>query len=152
MKRLVIAAVGLALVAGITTGCGCSGYSKAEVEATVAASLTASAEQVRPTPTPSPLLTGDLVIQAVRQYVEDNICADRATALTGAWNDRAWTICQTEYGFASGAPGCDAVYRPEHDTWQVVCHSGTFEGYNFGGETNYYLVDDRTGRVSKITQ
>jgi len=148
MRRLGIVAVGLALVVGMTTGCGSSGYSKAEVEGTVAASLTASAERVPPTPTPTALLTGDLAISAVRAYVNDEICAHRATALTGAWNDRAWTICQNEYGFAVGAPGCDATYRPEHDAWQVVCHSGTFEGVNWGD--SHYLVDDHTARVTDL--
>jgi hypothetical protein len=53
MKRLAITAVGLALVVGVTTSCGSSGYSQAEVEGTVAAVQTASAELLARVPSPT---------------------------------------------------------------------------------------------------
>jgi len=54
LKRLALAAVGLALVASTTTSCRSSGYSQAEVEGTVAAAQTASAPTALGV-TPSPL-------------------------------------------------------------------------------------------------
>ena len=67
MKRLGIVAVGLALVVGIATGCRSSGYSQAEVEATVAAEKTAMAE-TPPTSVPTPTAQHKL---NVKQYASD---------------------------------------------------------------------------------
>jgi hypothetical protein len=149
MKRLAIAAVGLALVVGVTiTGCRSSGYSQAEVEGTVAALLTASANNLPPTLTPSPLLTENIVLNAVFDVAEGE-CSQKP-------NERAYNICMTQRGFYpypfNASPNCDIVYYPEHDTWEVTCHGNTFEGVNFEAEGSWYLVDDHTGRVSELDQ
>jgi hypothetical protein len=81
MKRLAIAAVGLAAMVSITTGCRSSGYSQAEVEGTVAAAQTASADLLvtAPTGAPSPLPTSPPIkIPVTRPSATPirNICAN----------------------------------------------------------------------------
>jgi hypothetical protein len=146
MNRLAIAAVGLALVVGVTTGCRSSGYSQAEVEGTVAASLTASAEHLIPTPTPSPLLTESIVLSQVLDFVLDK-CIQPGTT------EERQNVCMAGAGFYpfDTPPNCDVAYYHEHDSWRVTCRGNPFKGVTFRGR-HFYLVDDHTGHVTEVQE
>jgi len=118
MRRLGIVAVGLALVAGVTTGCRSSGYSNAEVEGTVAAVQTASAGLLATAPTaaliPRPTtLPTRIPVTRPSATPTRNICDNPTPG---------------PYGLPMGLPGLPPRYSPQEAVGLVraaLDHEGT---------------------------